>query len=182
MDQSTSRLLSLPRELRDEIWRQTFVDDVVQLDRTEGQSTAPGLLLACRQSHLEAIHLYYKHATFFFCSGKKCSRWLEKVARCHQHLHPVARLHFETAASQIRHVAATWHSPEDAKVALAVFHLDLLHHGVKIGERVVQASIEGCDGMVNWSVEFPLDPDDATCIAIVSALPVLYVSWMGKKG
>lgn len=166
MDQSASRLLSLPRELRDMIWVMTYTDDTVQLDRTEAQSTAPGLLVACKQSYSEAINLYYKHSTFFFRSGKKCSQWLGRISR--SHIHTVTRLRFDTATTHMC-LFGTPCSAEDARVALAVFHMDLIDHGIKIGERVVKASVEGDDGFLDWSIEFPLDSGDATCVAIVSA-------------
>lgn len=58
-----SRLLALPRELRDIIYKYTFTASVDIKDNDIGDHNA-GLLSACRQTRTEAAKLYYQRTVF----------------------------------------------------------------------------------------------------------------------
>lgn len=82
-NQATS-FMSLPAELRNEIYEMAFTDHIVAItaaddwERIESPlgircykrpySTAPGILLANKQIHHEAITYYYRHSMFAFGS------------------------------------------------------------------------------------------------------------------
>ena len=83
--QLQSRLLSSPRELRDQIYELTFSNMVVRIrpqnyaehyDSKVPADRNAGLLLASKQLHNETTLLYYKHTSFKFDSVKLLRRWL----------------------------------------------------------------------------------------------------------
>ncbi|KAK5117159.1 hypothetical protein LTR85_008927 [Meristemomyces frigidus] len=60
--QSTSRLLALPPELRDEIYRFALVEEKIVVDAT--RHTTPGVLRTCRQIRKEASPIFYRENAF----------------------------------------------------------------------------------------------------------------------
>lgn len=89
-NQATS-FMSLPAELRNEIYEMAFTDHIVAItaaddwERIESPlgiryykrpySTAPGILLANKQIHHEAITYYYRHSLFTFGPYPWPLRW-----------------------------------------------------------------------------------------------------------
>ena len=65
MDQQTTPdLLSLPRELRDMIYKHVFEGTRVRLGVTARARQAEGILLASKQTHAESVEVYYATITF----------------------------------------------------------------------------------------------------------------------
>lgn len=73
--QTGSPLFSLPRALRDIIYTMTFEDN--EYDRI--QDGPPGILLACRRSHAEAIEVFYKTTVFFADDRLSHVSWLGRL-------------------------------------------------------------------------------------------------------
>ena len=80
MAQADSPLLErLPQELRDTIYEMTFKDEIFEPKKDH----ILGILLACRQSHTEAIEIFYKTTTFMFDSHIPLLRGLAQLPRKH---------------------------------------------------------------------------------------------------
>ena len=66
--QSPLDLLGLPREIRDIIFKFVFDGSKLEIPRlahTRSQPQSSGLLLACKQTHAEAIEVYYAKTHFW---------------------------------------------------------------------------------------------------------------------
>lgn len=88
-DQTGSRLLGLPAELRNRIYEMAFFDTVVVLPSIKkvspkGLFKGPGILLACKQTYAEAVTLYYTLPTFEAYTGSRLSRWLRRIGAVRQ--------------------------------------------------------------------------------------------------
>ncbi|CAK3875311.1 Hypothetical predicted protein [Lecanosticta acicola] len=75
-----SLLLALPRELRDEIYKLTFEDFIVDLDVKKVEGRNAGLCLASKQLYTESSKLYYEHSIFLSKNRYDCVKWLSKLA------------------------------------------------------------------------------------------------------
>ena len=60
-----SRLLTLPRELRDEIYYCTFHGETYDIADTASKRTKPATILTCKQTHIEALDVFYKLIDFY---------------------------------------------------------------------------------------------------------------------
>lgn len=95
-DQSASRLMGLPAELRNRIFFLAVADSKVFISKNTVVKTRalkgryrsvygyhlncqPGVLLACKQIYSEAIKLYYANAEFTFTGSTHLQRWARKV-------------------------------------------------------------------------------------------------------
>ena len=84
--QENSALLRLPAEIRNQIYELVFTDGrhliPERAKRTHwGRSQVPGLLLACKQTHMEAIQLFYYRTAFVFGWGTegRFEKWIKKM-------------------------------------------------------------------------------------------------------
>lgn len=73
-------LLDLPRELRDAIYRRAFTNRTVTIDLNY---RLPGILLACTQTHDEAIKAYYKYTIIEFHRPQTAYKWLRALPATH---------------------------------------------------------------------------------------------------
>ena len=65
--QEQSPLMSLPAELRNEIYKMSFAGCIIHMPaKTSESSSLPGLLLACKQTYIKAIDICYATSTFHF--------------------------------------------------------------------------------------------------------------------
>ena len=78
-DQSESPLLCLPGELRELIYKKVVEDTELWVDEPKPTPSCTGILLACKQTHHEAIGMYYKHTIFclMYRSASRKSRLSE---------------------------------------------------------------------------------------------------------
>ena len=76
--QSNSPFFGLPREIRDIIDTMTFTSRVVCVDR-DAVPQGVGIMLACKQSYIETIDLYYQKTSFSFASTRHVTRWLVRI-------------------------------------------------------------------------------------------------------
>lgn len=74
-------LLTLPLELRQLIYKYAFKDTIIDIGKSSSPSSArnAGILLACRQTHAEALKMYYKHIIFFSPSANRL-HWLRHIS------------------------------------------------------------------------------------------------------
>lgn len=76
-DQRTSfRFLDLPSELRNNIYEKAF-EDIVTIKG--GKALAPGILLACKQVHDEAVMVFYESTTFYFVDFNDGKGWYTQI-------------------------------------------------------------------------------------------------------
>ncbi|SMQ53824.1 unnamed protein product [Zymoseptoria tritici ST99CH_1A5] len=81
-----SQLTSLAPELRNRIYALVFVgyiNDALANEKDARSTTAatPGLILACKQFHQEALGIFYSHAGFQFCDLYRLSLWKERIGK-----------------------------------------------------------------------------------------------------
>ncbi|KAK4494834.1 hypothetical protein PRZ48_014190 [Zasmidium cellare] len=85
--QDGSRFLRLPAELRNRIYVLALNDVVAHRARKtisyrkvhRVKSKAPGILMACKQTHTEATQLFYAQTTFQFDDPKHIQAWARKI-------------------------------------------------------------------------------------------------------
>ncbi|KAK4494830.1 hypothetical protein PRZ48_014186 [Zasmidium cellare] len=93
-DNTQSRLLALPRELRDVIYEYTFTTTVQIGDRSLRRRNA-GILSTCHQIRAEAIKLYYQR-TVFEAIGKRSSLLEQRLLHYFQDLPRQSRSYIRT--------------------------------------------------------------------------------------
>ncbi|KAK4494820.1 hypothetical protein PRZ48_014176 [Zasmidium cellare] len=104
-----SRLLKLAAELRNRIYDMVFEDHAIDWD--DHKPAAPGILLACKHTHTEAIGAYYDLSTFFCKYSPAARQHLSRLPSKHSHaikkvclgeakkIHPAAFWEFEDLAN-----------------------------------------------------------------------------------
>ena len=82
-DQSGSLLLGLPRELRDIIYGLVFEGECFRHTcpslHFERIPHSVGLLLTCKQIHVEAINIYYRQVTPTFSGRNSLAEWAKRL-------------------------------------------------------------------------------------------------------
>ena len=63
---NNSRLLALPAELKDEIYRFSLVQGDIRISSTGPAPKEPGLLSVCREIRCDALQIYYQENDFCF--------------------------------------------------------------------------------------------------------------------
>lgn len=77
-----SRLLSLPPELRNEIYNNLFPPSSEgSVERIKPGYELPGLLLTCKQVHAECMGLYYSNSIFRCLDEDSAVSWLTNLPR-----------------------------------------------------------------------------------------------------
>ena len=85
-DNSKSRFLSLPAELRNEIYRLVLVEDK-RLNIKKDLPTQPGLLRACRQTRQEGLDIYLQDNYFvFYINHFDASTYLQWCRASRKHI------------------------------------------------------------------------------------------------
>lgn len=85
VDQSNSPLLGLPRELRDIICEMVFEGCSLDIScgcadcHSETTPQSVGILLACKQIHVEAISIYYSEVTPIFSDEDVLVEWAQHL-------------------------------------------------------------------------------------------------------
>lgn len=75
----TSRLLSLPRELRDPIWELAVANRDMHINENGSIKQHESLLVVCRQTRHEVTSIFYTTAIFHCPTPTACLNWLAKV-------------------------------------------------------------------------------------------------------
>lgn len=60
------RFLELPLEIREFIYREAFADEVIVHGANHAKVHPQGILMSCKQIHLEGVKTFYSTATFRF--------------------------------------------------------------------------------------------------------------------
>ena len=97
----TSRLLALPRELRDLIWELAAANRDMHINENGSIKQHESLLVVCRQTRHEVSSISYTTATFHCPTPAACLNWLAKVPWEYHEL--------------IKGVRVSLDSPEDVK-------------------------------------------------------------------
>ncbi|KAK4494394.1 hypothetical protein PRZ48_014692 [Zasmidium cellare] len=146
-DQSTSRLMSLAPELRNRIYEFVFEDETVTLkakstNNPEGRSRVPGVLLACKQTYIESLQIFFNKSIFLFTSMQKLSAWMRNIGpqnrRCVAHVD--FRTHHNKVNKGLRH-----HSLDPWLTGIAVKVMaveeEVKRHGVVLAEGMVRLRV-----------------------------------------
>lgn len=75
----TSRLLALPRELRDPIWELVASNRDMHINEDGSIKQHESLLVVCQQTRHEVTSIFYTTATFHCPSPAACLNWLSKL-------------------------------------------------------------------------------------------------------
>lgn len=73
------RFLELPPEIREFIYKEAFVDEFAVHGANNTKVYPPGILLSCKQVHLEAVRIFYNFATFRFWEYDFGVEWYTKL-------------------------------------------------------------------------------------------------------
>lgn len=156
---TSSRLLSLPRELRDEIYIKLFEDDIYEIDNPTAPAlpATAGLLLSCSQLHDEAIEFYYQHTTFVFRTVERGAEWLYHIL-C-RYLRLINHVIYDTNAGySLKH--CMYCEPEEAREDLRDLDSVLAEYGIHMARGVVKGTAVWSDGDDVLVEEFGLMFDD----------------------
>ncbi|EME40719.1 hypothetical protein DOTSEDRAFT_27336 [Dothistroma septosporum NZE10] len=124
--QHTSRLLKLPAELRNRIYRFALHGQMAyKLRKTTKckrlhtvKPQAPGLLLACRQTHIEAIRMLYQQAHIIFDHLDILKKWTKKIGS--NRLQLIGALHLKSSVLDFKQLVASYWSPRWTLTAYAI--------------------------------------------------------------
>ncbi|KAK4494391.1 hypothetical protein PRZ48_014689 [Zasmidium cellare] len=100
-DQTGCRLLGLPPELRNNIYELVFSGTTHTIPSHESRINyrrmkkhpAPGLLLACKQIHVETISMFYAQTAFYIEDHWNLPLWLKKIGPIRQR--QINTIHFK---------------------------------------------------------------------------------------
>ncbi|CAK3925155.1 Hypothetical predicted protein [Lecanosticta acicola] len=109
-NQTRSRLLGLPAELRNHIYHLVLSEMITYISKDTVIKTpavtyksrpvhgfcfdqTPGVLLTCKQIHVEAIKVYYANADFVFTAASHLERWARKARPENKKCIQKARVH-----------------------------------------------------------------------------------------
>lgn len=95
-DQSSSRLLCLPRELRDMVYDMVFERNVLDLDEDNEkpwkyqEPDLTGLLMTCKQDRAEAIDIYYSTLHVCVLRADVLENWVQSVP--HERVQKISKI------------------------------------------------------------------------------------------
>lgn len=87
------RFLELPPELREYVCKEAFKDEVAVHGSKLAKVHAPGVLLACKQIHLEAVKVFYSTATFRFWEYEFGFEWYIRLPGSYRNA--ITRIRFD---------------------------------------------------------------------------------------
>ncbi|KAF2165990.1 hypothetical protein M409DRAFT_55346 [Zasmidium cellare ATCC 36951] len=146
-NQSASRLMSLAPELRNRIYEFIFEDQMVTLkskskSNPSGRSKVPGILMTCKQTYTESLHIFFNKSVFLFTSMQKLGSWMRNIGPANRRV--VGRVDFRTHHNAVNkglgeHSLEPWHG--GIAVKIGVVEQELKRHGVVLGEGMLRVRV-----------------------------------------
>lgn len=120
--QHTSKLMMLPAELRNRIYGLVLSDVVAYRARRTTtnrkihcvKAQAPGLLVACKQTHNEATRLFYAQATFLFDEVKHLQAWVRNIGGCSERATLIKNIRISSPAPSHQMMVKSYWEPRTA--------------------------------------------------------------------
>lgn len=155
-----SRFLRLPAELRNTIYSLTLHDgslDIDQQEQSKGGSPPPGIVLACKQTFMESLVMYYTNLKAVSRNTCSFNKWLLKRASLEQS-HPLrlvkkidldCRNYSEktSALSLGQQFALSHHS----QLAINYVHTELRARGAALEDIAVRACLVSPSQLSIWT-------------------------------
>lgn len=95
--QKVFHFLELPPELREYVYEHAFEGEVIVHGSKHAKVRTPGILLVCREIHLEAVHIFYKTAAFSFLESSYGLEWYLQLPGIYRNTIKHMRLRCQTS-------------------------------------------------------------------------------------